>query len=111
MIRYNTANCGPRRERRGDEQRRRPPLPPTKLSASGNGTWATWKRLFAAELQERQRRAVERRVKDTRLTGLKTLDEFDFRRASSVLPARKRSCGKWQCTCLWVSTLPLTTCP
>jgi DNA replication protein DnaC len=44
--------------------------------------------LFAAELEDRDRRAVERRIKEAHLPRVKTLDEFDFRQAPSVSPAR-----------------------
>jgi DNA replication protein DnaC len=44
--------------------------------------------LFAAELEERERRAIERRIKDAHLPRVKTLDEFDFRQAPSVSPTR-----------------------
>jgi DNA replication protein DnaC len=35
--------------------------------------------LLAAELEDRERRAIERRIKEGRLPRVKTLDEFDFR--------------------------------
>ena len=44
--------------------------------------------LFAAELEDRERRAIERRIKEARLPRVKTLDEFDFRQAPSVSPTR-----------------------
>src|SRR5262249_44401275 len=40
--------------------------------------------LLAAELEERERKAVERRLKDARLPRVKTLDEFDFAQAPAV---------------------------
>ena len=40
--------------------------------------------LLAAELEERERKAVERRLKDARLPRVKTLDEFDFTQAPAV---------------------------
>ncbi len=42
--------------------------------------------LLAAELEERERHTVERRLREARLPRVKTLDEFDFREA----PARPR---------------------
>ena len=44
--------------------------------------------LLAAELEERERRAIERRIKDAHLPRVKTLDEFDFRQAPLVSPTR-----------------------
>jgi DNA replication protein DnaC len=44
--------------------------------------------LFAAELEDRERRAIERRIKEAHLPRVKTLDEFDFRQAPSVSPTR-----------------------
>src|SRR2546428_14153084 len=44
--------------------------------------------LLAAELEERERRAIERRIKDAHLPHVKTLDEFDFRQAPLVSPTR-----------------------
>ena len=44
--------------------------------------------LFAAELEDRERRAIERRIKEAHLPRVKTLDEFDFRQAPSVLHHR-----------------------
>src|SRR5437764_90714 len=44
--------------------------------------------LLAAELEERERRAIERRIKDAHLPHVKTLDEFDFRQAPLVSPMR-----------------------
>ena len=43
---------------------------------------------LAAELEERERRAIERRIKDAHLPQIKTLDEFDFRQAPLVSPTR-----------------------
>jgi DNA replication protein DnaC len=40
--------------------------------------------LLAAEVEERERRAVERRLKEARLPRVKTLDEFDFAQAPAV---------------------------
>src|SRR5712691_8472143 len=44
--------------------------------------------LFAAELEDRERRAIERRIKEAHLPRVKTLDEFDFRKAPTVSPTR-----------------------
>src|SRR5947209_13453799 len=44
--------------------------------------------LLAAELEERERRAIDRRIKDAHLPRVKTLDEFDFRQAPMVSPTR-----------------------
>src|SRR5437016_3289670 len=44
--------------------------------------------LLAAELEDRERRAIERRIKEAHLPRVKTLDEFDFRQAPTVSPAR-----------------------
>src|ERR687887_243133 len=44
--------------------------------------------LLAAELEDRERRAIERRIKEAHLPRVKTLDEFDFRQAPSVSPTR-----------------------
>src|SRR5437016_13797141 len=44
--------------------------------------------LLAAELEERERRAIDRRIKDAHLPRVKTLDEFDFRQAPRVSPTR-----------------------
>ena len=44
--------------------------------------------LLAAELEERERRAIERRIKDAHLPQVKTLDEFDFRQAPLVSPTQ-----------------------
>jgi DNA replication protein DnaC len=44
--------------------------------------------LLAAELEDRERRAVERRLKEARLPRVKTLDDFDFSQAPSVSPTR-----------------------
>jgi DNA replication protein DnaC len=42
----------------------------------------------AAELEERERRASDRRITDAHLPRVKTLDEFDFRQAPLVSPTR-----------------------
>jgi DNA replication protein DnaC len=44
--------------------------------------------LLAAELEERDRRAIERRLKEAHLPRVKTLEEFDFSRAPAVSPTR-----------------------
>jgi DNA replication protein DnaC len=44
--------------------------------------------LLAAELEDRERRAIERRIKEAHLPRVKTLDEFDFRQAPTVSPTR-----------------------
>src|SRR5205814_10567028 len=44
--------------------------------------------LLEAELEDRERRAIERRIKEAHLPRVKTLDEFDFRNAPSVSPTR-----------------------
>ena len=44
--------------------------------------------LLAAELEGRERRAIERRIKEAHLPRVKTLDEFDFSQAPAVSPTR-----------------------
>lgn len=44
--------------------------------------------LLAAELEDRERRAIERRLKEAHLPRVKTLDEFDFTQAPLVSPTR-----------------------
>jgi DNA replication protein DnaC len=44
--------------------------------------------LLAAELEERERRAIDRRIKEAHLPRVKTLDEFDFPQAPMVSPTR-----------------------
>ncbi len=46
--------------------------------------------LLAAELEERERHAIARRLKDARLPRLKTLDEFDFHQAPHLPASRIR---------------------
>jgi len=46
--------------------------------------------LLATELEERERRAVERRIKDAHLPKVKTLEDFDFRQAAHLPAARIR---------------------
>lgn len=44
--------------------------------------------LLTAELEERERNTIARRIKDARLPRMKTLDDFDFSKAPQV-PATK----------------------
>src|SRR6185295_11507639 len=44
--------------------------------------------LLAAELEDRERRSIDRRIKEARLPRVKTLDEFDFRQAPTVSPTQ-----------------------
>lgn len=44
--------------------------------------------LLAAELEERERNTIVRRIKDARLPRMKTLDEFDFSKAPQVTPTK-----------------------
>jgi hypothetical protein len=44
--------------------------------------------LLAAELEERERNTVIRRIRDARLPRMKSLEEFDFSRAPQVAPTR-----------------------
>jgi DNA replication protein DnaC len=44
--------------------------------------------LLAAELEDRERRAIERRLKEAHLPRVKTLEEFDFSQAPMVSPAQ-----------------------
>lgn len=44
--------------------------------------------LLTAELEERERNTVARRLKDAHLPRVKTLDEFDFRQAPQISPSR-----------------------
>jgi DNA replication protein DnaC len=44
--------------------------------------------LLDAEVDERERNTVERRIKDAHLPRLKTLEEFDFSQSSNVSPTR-----------------------
>lgn len=46
--------------------------------------------LLAVELEERERHAIARRLKDARLPRLKTLDEFDFSQAPHIPASRVR---------------------
>ena len=47
--------------------------------------------LLQAELEERERNTVGRRLKEAHLPRLKTLDEFDFSQAPALSPARIRA--------------------
>ena len=40
--------------------------------------------LFAAELDERERRAIDRRIRDAKFPRMKTLEEFDFSKSPNV---------------------------
>src|SRR5260370_17308445 len=42
--------------------------------------------LLQAELEEREQRLIERRIREAHLPPMKTLDEFDFRRNPNVSP-------------------------
>jgi DNA replication protein DnaC len=44
--------------------------------------------LLAAELEDRERRSIDRRIKEAHLPRVKTLDEFDFRQAPTVSPTQ-----------------------
>ena len=44
--------------------------------------------LLAAELEDRERRAIERRLKEAHLPRVKTLEEFDFTQTPMVSPAQ-----------------------
>src|SRR5690349_12898560 len=46
--------------------------------------------LLAAEVDERERHAIARRLKDAHLPRLKTLDEFDFAQASKISASQLR---------------------
>src|ERR1700694_4865828 len=50
--------------------------------------------LLSAELEERERRAIDRRIKEAHLPHVKTLDEFDFRQAPLVSPTRMSELGE-----------------
>ncbi len=47
--------------------------------------------LLEAEVEERERRAVERRIQEARFPATKTLEEFDFECASHIPAAQVRS--------------------
>ena len=46
--------------------------------------------LLGAEIEERERRVVERRIREAHLPRMKTLDEFDFSQAPKVPVAQIR---------------------
>jgi DNA replication protein DnaC len=46
--------------------------------------------LLSAELEERERNTVERRLRDARLPRMKTLEEFDFSKSPKISAARIR---------------------
>lgn len=46
--------------------------------------------VFAAELEERERRAIDRRIREAKLPRMKTLEEFDFSKAPTVSPTLMR---------------------
>jgi DNA replication protein DnaC len=46
--------------------------------------------LLVAEIEEREKNTIERRIKEARLPRVKTLDEFDFNQAPLVKAARMR---------------------
>jgi DNA replication protein DnaC len=71
--------------------------------------------LLAAELEDRERRAIERRLKEAHLPRVKTLDEFDFTQAPSVSlsppPAwlswhRAATSNALNQSCCWVTAGP-----
>jgi len=47
--------------------------------------------LLAAELDERERHTIMRRIREAHLPRLKTLDEFDFRQAPQIAPQQIRA--------------------
>src|SRR6266542_5345057 len=46
--------------------------------------------LLAAELEERERNTIARRIKDAHLPRIKTLEEFDFSQSPNVCAAKMR---------------------
>ena len=46
--------------------------------------------LLAAELEERERRTVERRIREAHLPKVKTLEDFEFSKAPTISPAQIR---------------------
>jgi DNA replication protein DnaC len=44
--------------------------------------------LLAAELEERERNTIIRRIRDARLPRMKTLEDFDFSKAPQLAPTR-----------------------
>src|ERR1044072_4973642 len=51
---------------------------------------ATWKALLLAEVEERERNTIERRLRDAHLPRLKTLEEFDYTQSPTVTAAKMR---------------------
>ena len=47
--------------------------------------------LLGAEVEERERRVVERRLKEARLPRVKTLEEFDFGQSPRITAAQIRA--------------------
>ena len=43
--------------------------------------------LLGSEMEERERRLIERRLRDARLPRMKTLEEFDFAQSPKVSPS------------------------
>ncbi len=58
------------------------------LPSSGRRILSYLEALLTAELEERERNTIARRIKEARLPRMKTLDEFDFSKAPQV-PATK----------------------
>ena len=46
--------------------------------------------LLGSELEERERRTIERRLRDARLPRMKTLEEFDFAQSPKVSPSESQ---------------------
>lgn len=46
--------------------------------------------LLAGELEDRERRTVERRIREAHLPKVKTLDDFEFSKASTISAAQIR---------------------
>ncbi len=46
--------------------------------------------LLAAEIEERERNTVERRIREAHLPRMKTLEEFDFTQSPNVTAAKMR---------------------
>lgn len=62
--------------------------PLAKEAARSNQTHTSYlAELLGAELDERERHTIERRIREARLPRMKTLDEFDFQAASHI-PAK-----------------------
>ena len=58
--------------------------------------------LLAAEMEERDSRAIARLLHEARLPRMKTLDEFEFDRSAS----RPRNCGHWPKANTWPKPSP-----